>query len=159
MENNRIDDLVIENARIIFRNFSGKETRYNRAGDRNFCVIIDDPKEVEKLSNDGWYIRTLAPKEEYDKPLSFMSVNVKFNRIPPKVFVITRHGKRLLDEDDIDELDYTEIQNVDLIVRPYNWDVNGKSGVTAYLKSMYVTIAEDVLAKKYAEEEGPGEDF
>ena len=31
-----MDALRIENARVIFRNFSGRETEFNRAGQRNF---------------------------------------------------------------------------------------------------------------------------
>lgn len=141
-------NLTIENATILFRNFSGEPSKYNRKGDRNFCVILD-PELASELRNDGWTIRYLKPRDEDDIPQPYMQVKVSFENIPPQVILVTSRNKKALDESNVEMLDWAELDRVDLIIRPYNWSVDGKSGVKGYLKTGYFTIAEDEFASRY----------
>lgn len=146
--NKRLDNIVMENARLIFKNFAGEESKFNRAGNRNFCVILDGDS-AEDLRQMGWNVKALRPREDEDEPTYYLQVTVAFGNFPPKVVMISGKTKTVLDEESIDTLDYAEIANVDLIIRPYHWEVNGKEGIKAYLKTMYVTIEQDVFAGKY----------
>lgn len=141
-------NITIENARIGFRNFTGKESQFNRAGSRNFCIFLEDDL-ASTLVEDGWNVKFLEPRDPDEDRQPYLPVEVKYLRFPPKVTLITGGGMQILDEDTVNILDWAEIEAVDLIVRPYNWELNGKTGVKAYLKTMYVTIVEDELAKKY----------
>jgi hypothetical protein len=143
----------MEGVRIIFRNFSGKEGQYNREGDRNFAVLLDDTV-ANALAEDGWNVKWLKPREEdsaEEPPQAYLQVSVNFKGRPPRIVLVTSRGRTNLDENSVEMLDWADIQNVDLIVRPYEWIVNDKSGIKAYLQSIYVTIEEDALEKKYAE--------
>lgn len=145
--------VLMEGVRIIFRNFSGKEGQYNREGDRNFGVILP-PDVAEPMLTDGWNVKYLKPRDadEESEETAWLSVSVNFDKgRPPKIMLITSRGRTVLDSDAVDMLDWADIVNVDLIVRPYTWEVSGRTGIKAYLQSMYVAIEEDELEQKYAE--------
>lgn len=146
----------MENARLIFRNFEGREEKYNRKGDRNFGLIIEDTEVAQQLAEDGWNIKELTPKnnDDYDdtpEVIYWLPVTVRFDNVPPKVMLVTRRKKTRLNEENINTVDYANIAKVDLTVTPYDWEVNSKSGTKAYLQTMYVTINEDEFADKYAD--------
>ena len=141
--------VTIENCRITFRNFSGAEGRFNAKGDRNFNVLIDD-ELAEIMAKDGWKIKWMQPREEGDSAQARLEVAVKYGKgRPPRVVMITSRGKTNLSEDNIEVLDWAVITHVDMIIRPYEWEVGGRTGIKAYLSSIYVTIQEDELELKY----------
>lgn len=143
------NNIVIEGAKLIWRNFSGKEGDYNPKGNRNFCVLLDE-KLGKQLAEDGWNIKWTTPKEEGDESQPYIQVAVRFDNFPPKIVAITSGGKLTLNEEGVNKLDWAEITNADVIINPYNWERNGKSGVKAYLKSLYVTLYEDEFERKYS---------
>ena len=150
----------IDDARIIYRNFAGAPSKFNREGDRNFAVVIDDQDIAEALTEKGWNVKIKPPREEGDEPFMFLPVKVKFNDRGPKVYLQNSLGGRnrvTLDEDTVGILDNVDITNVDLDIRPYDWDVQGKTGRTAYLQSICVTQEVDRFLDRYAEQESPEE--
>ena len=143
----------IGDAKLIWRNFSGKAGKFNAEGVRNFNVIIDEDT-YEVLAKDGWNVRVVMPKDDMDPdtpPLYILPVKVSFKNRPPQIQLISSTGRRFLDEETVSMLDFIDIKTCDIVVSPYNYDVAGKKGVSGYLKSLYVTIVEDRFAGKYAD--------
>lgn len=144
-----INSLVHEGARLMFRNFAGREETFNAAGARNFVIFLD-PEKAEAMKAEGWNIKHLRPREEDDVPQAYLAVAVSYKNRPPKIVVITSKARTEFDEESLPMLDYAEIENADIMLSPYEWDVNGNKGIKAYLKSAFITLKEDPLELKYA---------
>lgn len=154
-------NLILENVEILpapFRNFSGKQTKYNAEGDRNFCVVI--PSDLaEILSKDDWTVKMLNKRNDSEEDKYYIKVKVRFNsNRKPKIVQITSGGKTLLDEESVENLDWADIVSADISINPYESTVRGEHYISGYLKSLFVTIDEDELDKKYSDVIGASEE-
>lgn len=141
--------LQIDDARIIYRNFAGEPSKFNREGDRNFAVIIPSQEIADSLINDGWNVKIKPPRDKDESPFMYLPVKIKFNDRGPNAYLATGNRLNPLDEESISILDSVDILSVDLDIRPYDWEVNGKLGRTAYLQSIRVTQDVDRFAAEF----------
>ena len=150
---------MVEDARIIFRNFAGRETQFNQKGVHTFAVVL--PEDIaSRMLDDGWNVKYLEPREEGDSETPFIRVEARYDRYPPRVVLLTENNRTQLDENSIEVLDWANIKTADLIARGSYWTgPGGKSGIKAYLQSLFVTIEEDALEKKYRFYDTPPDDY
>lgn len=153
----RLPEMRIENARILFKNFSGEERKdpntgkiVNREGSRNFCVQVPED-DAERLKNDGWNIKHTKPSDEYDDVLYYLPVEVRFDNFPPAIDMFTKRRRERLTEGTVSLLDGAQIKAADIAINPSAWEVNGRSGIKAYLSKAYIVIEEDDWEDKYAD--------
>lgn len=144
--------LQIDDCRIVYRNFRGEASKFNREGDRNFAVVIPTEEMADELVEQGWNVKVKPPRDEDDSPFMYLPVKIKFNDRGPAAYLQSGKNMRKLNEDSIGMLDRIDIIGVDLDVRPYDWEVNGKTGRTAYLQSIKVVQDIDRFAADMDEE-------
>lgn len=149
--------LLIEDAHILYRNFAGRETDFNREGDRNFNVIIDDPATAQQMQNDGWNVKFRAPRDPQDSGIHHIKVNVNFKSARgPRVYLHTSRNVVELNAETVGQLDQTDILSCDMIISPFHWERNGSAGISAYLDTLHVAVREDPFMHKYAHTELEG---
>lgn len=171
MAEQQLKPVRMEGVRLVFRNFEGRPGPFNREGVRNFGIVLP-PDIAEAMERDGWNVKYLKPSEEdqeegIEQGPPWLPVEAAFHKgRPPKIMLVTSQhpeGTRLND-DTVEQLDGVDIKigddglpMVDVLVNPRQWGPNaeGKSGIKAYLKTMYITIEEDELDLKYAQRAAP----
>ena len=150
--------IQIDDARIVFRNFSGRGDKYKRDGDRNFAVVIPNEEIKDALLEDvneygvPWNVKIRQPREEGDDPFMYMKVKVKFTDFGPAIYLRSGRTKRRLTEETVGLLDSITIASVNMDIRAY--DDTGSYGPfrSAYLQSIEVIQQVDRFADGYDEE-------
>lgn len=145
----------VDGRNMRFRNFAGKAGQFNMEGDRNFCLLLN-PNVADDMQKEGFNIRYLNPRDDRDDPVPYVQVKLKYHDRAgnplrgPKIVQVTRRGKTEIHEDTVSNLDWAEIEKFDISINPRPYEnINGRSGVTAYLKTLYVTISEDDFEDRY----------
>lgn len=141
--------LQISDARIVYRNFSGEGTKFNREGDRNFAVVIPTQELADQLIEDGWTIKMKPPREEGEEPFMYLPVKVKFNGRTPAVYIKSGNSVRRLNEETVGMVDDIDIKSVDMDIRGYEWEINGKTGKAAYLQAINIIQNIDRFGAEY----------
>lgn len=158
------DILQFDDVEIIWPNFSGKPDKYNRDGKRSFNIIIPDEETKKALEAEGWTVKTKAANDDYEDPLYYMPVKVSYHRDPelqhldPVVTLVTGRRSNELDEESVDNLDHIDILEIPhMDISPYDWEVNGKTGRSAYLKKAIIVQEVDRYHDYLAGRENPQE--
>lgn len=155
----RGDVITIEDAKILWPNFSGAKDMYNAEGDRNFNLHLTK-QQADELAADGWNVKCkLARPNDPDQDgeeRCVLKVVVKFEVKPPKIVMVgsKTRNRTELGADIAGLMDSAELQTMDLSFVPYFWELkNGNCGVSAYLKTLYCVVTEDELDQKWNESE------
>lgn len=142
---------TLKDCKLMFRNFTGKAGKFNREGDRSFAIRLD--QEVgQAMLEDGWNVKFLHPRSEGEEPTPYITVKVRFNDYGPTVKLRTNGLIQVMTEQTIGQLDWLELEDVFVRIRPYNWELaDGKCGTTAYLDQLGATEVLDEFAKMYGD--------
>lgn len=156
-EQHESKNLLIEDAKLIFRNFSGQEREFNSEGDRNFSVVLE-PERAKELLAEGWRVKQLKPRPDEEEGDYHLKVKVNYKKgRPPRVVVITSKNRVDWGQDEVGALDSAVgIKKVDLLINGWWSDMAG-GGYGGFLKSAFITLDEDELELKYADLEENGE--
>lgn len=150
--------VTFEDTAIIYRNFKGEKQKYNPEGARSFSIMMGE--DIAKgLAEDGYNVKPLQRREEDEEQLYHLKVKVNFDNKPPRAYLISNidpetgrgRSKTLLTPSLIGMLDKLDYVMIDLTIVPYVWNVKGETGKSAYLQSLFFTMYEDNLERKYAD--------
>ena len=163
------EQLVIEDAKVLFHNYAGLQTDFNKAGNRNFDVILPDNDMAIAMGEKGWNVKIRRPKDPEDDP--YYTLNVKINmdsHWPPNIEQQVRgrdpipYDKSMLGEPDPNDptkykngskgLDGTNIDRIVFVINGSPWESQFGKGIKAYLDQFYFEKKAPVYGSFYEDD-------
>lgn len=151
---NNPSDLMIEDAKLLFTNFAGSPTRYDREGGKREFSVALPLNLVEDLEKDGWNVKYRKNADgEFDPERPYLGVKVSYKFKAPAIWLIAGGRKQFMTEDTVGTLDNITIKTADVVIHPSVYDVRGQQGISAYVKELYVVMDDESasFASKYAD--------
>lgn len=151
---NNPSDLMIEDAKLLFTNFAGSPTRYNKEGGKREFSVALPLNLVEDLERDGWNVKFRKNADgEFDPERPYLGVKVSYKFRAPAIWLIAGGRKQLMTEDTVGTLDNITIKTADVVIHPSAYEVRGQQGISAYVKELYVVMDDEAasFASKYAD--------
>ena len=142
------DIIQVDDGRIIWPNFAGRETAFNDKGKRNFNWKIEAGSDLtDRLVNDGWNVKIKPPREEGEEPFVHLAVKVNFEGWnPPNIYLVSGNNTRKLDAETVGILDDIDIIKADFDIRAYDYETPRGSGRAAYLHAARIVQRVDRFA-------------
>lgn len=184
-ENSKFELLVngnlnVENAAMIYKNFSGNPTKVNPAGGKRTFSLVLTKEYAERLNAQGWNIKVKEIRDqlvegeftrtvswndyidtfqtEFDHALIYTEIVVnEKSEYPPRIYKVSEfNGEKtmaIIPPEQWGRLDESELLNVDVVIHPYQ---HGRSlanpdAKKGYLKSMYAVAVPVEFGGKYAD--------
>ena len=152
-----IDDLEIEDAEIkwAWSHFNGAADTFNDEGDHNFVIVLPEEWALQLMEiPDGWSIKQHPPREEGDPPEYTLKVKISYKYEQPAIYIIKGNRRFRAEQSDLADIKRSTCERIDVIVTPSRWvSPRGETGVTGYVREMYVKIRESRFAEMYSDYE------
>ena len=157
-----LNDLELEDAQIKwpFSHFDGRKDTFNDEGDHNFTVVLPEDMALELMAiPDGWAIKERDGREEGDPKEYTLKIKISYKYEQPQIYILKGNRRFRASEEDLADIKRSTCERIDVIASPSRWVNGDRTGVSAYVKEMYVQIRESRFAEMYSDYEdadGPG---
>lgn len=143
--------LAIEHADIRFKNFEGRPDKFHPDGyPYGIFAIFLDEDSAAVVASTGFNVKTFGGSDGQSDPQLYLNVKVSHKFFPADVHKIVGESDILFDPDTICGLDHSDIIDAGIVINPYRYDVNGNTGVTAYLDNgSYFELMPSPFAAKF----------
>ena len=143
--------IAIEHAEIRFKNFEGSPDKFHPDGYPYgiFAVFLDE-ESAAMVASAGFNVKSFGGSDDQGEPQLYLNVKVSRKFFPGDIHKIVGDSDILFDPDTICGLDHSDIIDAGVVINPYHYDVNGRTGVTAYLDNgSYFELMPSPFAAKF----------